>query len=191
MTRSRPGKKWQIVLCIAYALLHQPVAGAPNDADRAAVMAAVATIRNVVREPDRFASLLNRHLQLSSCYPLTSGPQACSYWAAELDEDWPIALTSLYIHSMRRFGDSGGTAFWQVRSGLCIGAEEIELPAGVRRELEAPLTDFFAGSGIDTAVRRRFALTTPYPGWDKVELTVQTRDNCVSTLTLELARSRN
>jgi len=191
MNRSRPVKTWQIVLCIGYALLHQPVAGAPTAADRAAVLTAVATIGNVVREPDSFASLLNGQLQLSSCYPLTSGPQACSYWAAELDEDWPVALTSLYIHSMRRFGDSGGTAFWQVRQGLCIGVEEVELPAGVRRELEVPLTDYFAGSEVDTAVRRRFALTTPHPGWAKVELTVQTRDNCVSTLTLELARSRN
>ncbi|GGY94269.1 hypothetical protein GCM10007388_29330 [Pseudoduganella plicata] len=144
-----------------------------------------------MREPDSFASLLNRQLRLSSCYPLTSGPQACSYWAAELNEDWPVALTSLYIHSMRRFGDSGGTAFWQVRPGLCVTTGEIELPAGVRRDLEAPLIDLFAGSEEDTAVVRRFALQNLNPGWGKVELTVQTRDNCVSTLTLELARSRN
>jgi hypothetical protein len=186
----RYGKTWRIVPCIAFALLLRPAAAA-DSADREAVQAAITAIRNVVREPDSIASLLSRQLQLSDCYPLTSGPQSCSYRAAELDEDWPVALTSLYVLSTRRFGDSGGTAFWQLRPGLCISVEEADLPAGVRRELAAPLVDFFAGSEIDTAVQRRFVLANLNPGWGKVDLTVDTRDNCIGSLTLELARRRD
>jgi len=164
------------------------ISGSVSPEEKQVMAAQFVSIQGVSQKPAMLAQLVTKNLELSSCYELTNGSRRCAYWDPQFMNGRAMVLTNLNVDSVKRAADSGGTATWQMREGVCVSPWLLvqllnTSPKIMRAQAGEPI-----GGTLDEGESMQYIFDEINSNWGHVRVSARTKDECVNAVQIQLSK---
>lgn len=164
------------------------ISGTVSREEKRAIASQFLLIRELSRQPANLAQLVTKDLQFSGCNELITGSRRCTYWDPRFMNGRAMVLTDLNVDSVRRSADSGGTATWQVRDGVCVlPGLLVQLLNMSPRASPAQPGEPIAGI-LDEGDSTQYVFDEMNPASGHVSLSARAKNECVNWIEVQISK---
>jgi hypothetical protein len=164
------------------------IRGSVSPEEKQAMAAQFLSIQEVSQKPSKLPQLVAKNLELSGCHELTNGSKRCVYWDPRFMNGRAMVLTDLNIDSVERAADSGGTATWQAREGICVSPTLLVELLKMSPKTRPAQPGEPIGGVLDEGDLVDYIFDDINPLWGHVSVRALARDGCVSRVEVRLSK---